>query len=74
MATANLPEDVSNNEATVMEIGVHYGWASVGNSDTVYGMVMSYGWNPYYKNEKKTAVGSQQGKGSSQKDTSGDDA
>jgi riboflavin kinase len=55
-SAANLPEDVSNNEATVMEIGVHYGWASVGSSDTVYGMVMSYGWNPYYKNEKKTAV------------------
>jgi riboflavin kinase len=52
---ANLPEDVSNNEAAVMEIGIHFGWASVSNNDTVYPMVMSYGWNPYYKNEKKTA-------------------
>ncbi|KAI9028564.1 riboflavin kinase [Hyaloraphidium curvatum] len=53
--TANLPEDVSNNEAAVMDIGIHYGWAGVGSSEEVYGMVMSYGWNPYYKNEKKTA-------------------
>ncbi|KXS11883.1 riboflavin kinase [Gonapodya prolifera JEL478] len=53
--TANLPDDVSNNEATVLQIGVHYGWASVGRSATVWPMVMSYGWNPTYKNTKKTA-------------------
>lgn len=31
------------------------GWASIGDSDVVYKMVMSIGWNPFYKNEKKTA-------------------
>lgn len=40
----------------MLDIGIHYGWASVGDSTEVFGMVMSYGWNPYYKNEKKTAV------------------
>ena len=31
------------------------GWASVGVETTVYKMVMSIGWNPFYRNEKKTA-------------------
>lgn len=37
--------------------GVYYGWAQVGEKDTaVYPMVMSLGWNPYYNNEKRSAV------------------
>lgn len=31
------------------------GWASVGPDQTIYKMVMSIGWNPFYKNKKKTA-------------------
>jgi riboflavin kinase len=39
------------------DTGVYYGWAQVGEKDTtVYPMVMSLGWNPYYKNEKRSAV------------------
>ena len=34
--------------------GIYCGWASVGTSPQVYQMVMSVGWNPFYKNEKKT--------------------
>lgn len=41
----NLPADIST--------GIYYGWACVGNGD-VYKMVMSIGWNPYYKNTKKS--------------------
>lgn len=43
----NLPADVST--------GIYYGWASVGSGD-VHKMVVSIGWNPYYKNVKKSMV------------------
>uniref|UniRef100_A0A8V0YQV3 Riboflavin kinase n=1 Tax=Gallus gallus TaxID=9031 RepID=A0A8V0YQV3_CHICK len=33
--------------------GIYYGWASVGNGD-VHKMVLSIGWNPFYKNIKKS--------------------
>lgn len=35
--------------------GIYCGWASIGSSSTVYQMVMSIGWNPFYKNTEKTA-------------------
>ncbi|KAI8853228.1 hypothetical protein BC829DRAFT_383136 [Chytridium lagenaria] len=40
----------------IMETGIYYGWASVGKSTEVWPMVMSFGWNPYYKNEKRSAL------------------
>lgn len=43
----NLPGDITT--------GIYYGWASVGYRD-VHKMVMSIGWNPYYKNIKKSMV------------------
>ncbi|KAI8815178.1 hypothetical protein BJ742DRAFT_670958 [Cladochytrium replicatum] len=53
--TANLPEAAACEAGNFMETGIYYGWASVGTSDTVWPMVMSFGWNPYYKNEKRSA-------------------
>ena len=35
--------------------GIYCGWASVSTLPGVYKMCMSVGWNPFYKNEKKTA-------------------
>ena len=35
--------------------GVYYGWASVDGGD-IHKMVMSIGWNPYYKNKTKSMV------------------
>ncbi|XP_045460356.1 riboflavin kinase [Harmonia axyridis] len=51
--TANFPEEVVNNLPQDMETGVYYGFSQVDNGP-VYKMVMSIGWNPYYKNEKKS--------------------
>ena len=34
--------------------GIYLGWASIGTSRQVYKMVMSIGYNPYYKNTDKT--------------------
>lgn len=46
-----------NNLPKNFETGIYYGWASVENdSDRVHKMVMSVGWNPYYKNEHKSMV------------------
>lgn len=54
---ANLPESVAQSAGEVLESGIYYGWASVGSSDpTVRPMVMSFGWNPFYKNERRSAV------------------
>ncbi|KAJ2450728.1 riboflavin kinase [Coemansia sp. RSA 2336] len=50
--TANLPTTVA--KTLDIPIGVYYGWALV-EGDTVRPMVMSLGWNPYFKNQVKSA-------------------
>ncbi|KAJ3036715.1 hypothetical protein HDV00_002427 [Rhizophlyctis rosea] len=53
---ANLPEEVAESAGDILQTGIYYGWASVGkNQDGINPMVMSYGWNPYYQNEKRSA-------------------
>jgi riboflavin kinase len=43
---------------TALPTGVYLGWAQVRNGDAaqVLPMAMSVGWNPFFKNEKKTIV------------------
>lgn len=61
---ANLPDEAIAPYANTLQTGVHYGYARVvlgdagteGEANQVLPMVMSIGWNPYYKNEKRTAV------------------
>ncbi|KLO12846.1 riboflavin kinase [Schizopora paradoxa] len=64
--TANLPEESLASLSSVLPTGVYYGYAqvlskpddesSLSTEDrAVFPMVMSLGWNPYYKNEKKSA-------------------
>lgn len=50
--TANFPGEVVDNLPASLDTGVYFGWASVDNK--VYQMVMSVGWNPFYKNIKKS--------------------
>lgn len=60
--TANLPEESYCESFKLLDAasntGVYYGWAKVDgvDNDEVHPMAMSVGWNPYYKNEKLTAV------------------
>lgn len=51
--TANYGPEVVNNLPKNIETGVYFGWASV-DSKNVHKMVMSIGWNPYFKNEQKS--------------------
>lgn len=51
--TANYPESVVDNLPKEMPLGVYYGWGSVDDGE-VYKMVLSVGWNLYYKNTKKS--------------------
>ncbi|XP_070536045.1 riboflavin kinase-like [Ptychodera flava] len=51
--TANYPEDVVDSLPEGITTGVYYGWACVDDGD-IHKMVMSVGWNPFYKNEKKS--------------------
>lgn len=51
---ANLEDEVVDSLPSDLGTGVYYGWASLDKQ--VYKMVASIGWNPFYKNEKKTVV------------------
>uniref|UniRef100_A0A8B9G6J5 riboflavin kinase n=1 Tax=Amazona collaria TaxID=241587 RepID=A0A8B9G6J5_9PSIT len=50
---ANFSEQVVESFPSDISTGVYYGWACVGNGD-VHKMVLSIGWNPFYKNIKKS--------------------
>ncbi|MEQ2211950.1 hypothetical protein XENOCAPTIV_021771, partial [Xenoophorus captivus] len=50
---ANFPDSVVDSLPADVSTGIYYGWACVGNSD-IHKMVTSIGWNPYYKNTKKS--------------------
>eukprot|EP01132_Coremiostelium_polycephalum_P003691 gene3691-4600_t len=54
--TANLPVDEYEDILKDIPVGVYYGWTNVSglNNGQVYMMAMSIGWNPFYKNTKKT--------------------
>uniref|UniRef100_A0A8D0HC65 Riboflavin kinase n=1 Tax=Sphenodon punctatus TaxID=8508 RepID=A0A8D0HC65_SPHPU len=51
--TANFSEQVVESFPSDISTGIYYGWACVGNGD-LHKMVLSIGWNPYYKNVKKS--------------------
>jgi len=51
--TANFPETVVEKLPPALGTGVYYGLAKVDDCH-LHKMVMSIGWNPYYKNEKKS--------------------
>ncbi|XP_044012812.1 riboflavin kinase, partial [Aphidius gifuensis] len=50
--TANYPEDVVSTLPAEFDNGIYYGWAGLEGS--VYKMVLSIGWNPFFKNIKKS--------------------
>jgi FAD synthase len=61
---ANLPDESLEPMTSVARPGIYFGYARVHFPEDksseedrkVWPMVMSMGWNPYYKNEKLTAV------------------
>lgn len=53
---ANYPDEVIDSLPESLETGVYYGWASLAGNE-VYKMVLSVGWNPFFKNTKKSMVG-----------------
>jgi FAD synthase len=66
-SAANLPDESITHAASIAKPGVYYGYAQVYSlndqlSDlpaedlVVLPMVMSLGWNPFYKNQRMTAV------------------
>lgn len=56
LLAANFPESVVDSLPESFGTGVYYGWAQV-DDGPVHKMVMSIGWNPFYKNTKKSMVG-----------------
>ncbi|KAK2705216.1 riboflavin kinase-like [Artemia franciscana] len=51
--TANFSEQVIDDLPHSLDTGIYYGWANV-DAGEVFKMVMSVGWNPFYKNTKKS--------------------
>lgn len=56
LTVANYPDEVISKLPDSLETGVYYGFASI-DGDEVYKMVLSVGWNPFFKNTKKSMVG-----------------
>jgi riboflavin kinase len=65
--TANFPDESLPPMSSVTKTGVYYGYARIycpehektslcDEDSKVLPMVMSLGWNPFYKNERLTAV------------------
>lgn len=50
--TANLSMEELGNTGEELETGIYYGYAHLKGQQ--YHTVVSVGWNPYYKNSKKT--------------------
>ncbi|CAH1251550.1 RFK [Branchiostoma lanceolatum] len=51
--TANLAKEVVEHIPEDIPTGIYYGWASVDGGE-VHKMVMSLGWNPFYKDKTKS--------------------
>lgn len=51
--TANFPESVVERLPASVCTGVYFGYARV-DQGPIHNMVMSIGWNPFYKNDKKS--------------------
>ena len=60
LVIANLPDESITPMSSVCKPGVYFGYTQVyglsGQEGKVHPMVMSLGWNPFYKNERLTAV------------------
>lgn len=50
--TANLDMNVLGDAGSYLETGIYFGWAKLKGKH--FECVVSVGWNPFYKNEKKT--------------------
>lgn len=50
--TANLNMEELGAPGEQLETGIYYGWSTL--NGTKYETVVSVGWNPFYKNSKKT--------------------
>mmetsp|Transcript_9080 Transcript_9080/g.11360 ORF Transcript_9080/g.11360 Transcript_9080/m.11360 type:complete len:185 (+) Transcript_9080:100-654(+) len=50
--TANLDAESLGEALAPVDAGIYFGWAKL--KGKTYKMVTSIGWNPYFKNEKKT--------------------
>lgn len=51
--TANFEPHVVKELPPELETGIYFGWAQI-DKGPVHKMVMSVGWNPYYKNVEKS--------------------
>ena len=54
--TANFSEKVVESLPNDLQTGIYFGFTKLENEDLIRKAVISIGWNPYYKNSKKSVV------------------
>ena len=54
--TANFNDDVVEKLPSEVTTGIYFGWSKLASEQVVRKAVISIGWNPYYKNVKKSVV------------------
>ena len=54
--TANFSDEVVSGLPSDVTTGIYYGWAKLEKESEIRKAVVSIGWNPYYKNVKKSVV------------------
>jgi riboflavin kinase len=55
MISANFEPHVVKELPPEIKTGIYFGWAQI-DAGAIHKMVMSVGWNPYYKNVEKSMV------------------
>ena len=53
--SANLDDQAVGGLPAGIDRGIYYGWARV-DDGPVHMCVLSIGWNPFFKNERRSAV------------------
>ena len=53
---ANFSDEIVSELPADFATGIYYGWAKLDDKGPIHKMVVSIGWNPFYKNEKKSMV------------------
>lgn len=54
--SANFNDEVVEGMPPEVQTGIYFGWAKLDTEGTIRKAVVSVGWNPYFKNKKKSFV------------------
>jgi hypothetical protein len=56
LVPANFSDEVVSGLPSEVTTGIYYGWAKLDTESEIRKATISIGWNPYYRNVKKSVV------------------